>query len=102
MNSMSQWKIKPSSLILLLSVICIMLLIVVLPDVDLLDTAFHNGTAPIMVHARANSAPLAITVWAGVALLWAAAAIRFTRGQQPLAVVSPPNFLPILLRSLRR
>jgi len=99
---MSRWRIKPAGLFILFSLIVIMLVIVILPDVDLLDTAFHNGTAPIVVHARATSAPIAISVWAGIALLWAVVAICYARGQFTVAVASPPNFLPIFLRSIRR
>jgi hypothetical protein len=99
---MSQWRLKPWALVLLFSVVVIMLVIVILPDVDLLDTAFHNNTAPIVVHALANSAPVTITVWAGIALLMALAAIHLIREHHTVAVASPPNFLPILLRSIRR
>ena len=54
---MSQWNIKTSTLFILSCLVFIMLLIVVLPDVDLPDTAFHQGTAPLVVHARGTAAP---------------------------------------------
>jgi hypothetical protein len=100
---MAQWKIKPASLIVLGSVVLVMLLIVVLPDVDLLDTAFQRGTAPIVVHAQATSAPAAASVPGAFQLPSnAAEGFRHFRALKNLAVYSAPNFLPILLRSLRR
>lgn len=54
---MSRWNVKTSTLILLGSVVFVVLLLVVLPDVDPPDTAFHRGTAPVVVHAQATAAP---------------------------------------------
>ena len=54
---MSRWNIKASTLILLGSVVFVLLLLVVLPDVDPPDTAFHRGTEPVVVHAQATAAP---------------------------------------------
>ena len=59
---MANWNIKASTLFILSSLVFLMLLIVVLPDVDLPDTAFHRGTAPIVVHTQGTSAPAAVTV----------------------------------------
>jgi|HubBroStandDraft_6_1064221.scaffolds.fasta_scaffold00005_75 hypothetical protein len=100
---MERWRIKPSSLIVLASVVFVMLVIVYLPDVDLLDTAFQRGTAPITIHALATSAPAAVSV----PTLFqpsrnAAEGFRHFHVLKNLAVYSAPNFLPILLRSIRR
>jgi hypothetical protein len=78
-----------------------MLLIVVLPDVDLLDTAFHQDTAPVVVHARATSAPTAVTVVAAIQLPGAAEAYRPFYQLGTLAAAPNPNSVPILLRSIR-
>ena len=59
---LSQWNIKLSTLIILSCVVFLMLLIVVLPDVDLPDAAFHRGTGPTAIHAQATSAPAPVTV----------------------------------------
>src|ERR1022692_3220066 len=100
---MAQWRIKPSSLIVLGSVVCVMLLIVVLPDVDLLDTAFQLGTAPIVIHAQATSAAPAASVPTAFQLPSnAVETFRHFRALGNLAVYSAPNFLPLLLRSLSR
>jgi hypothetical protein len=100
---MGLWKIKPSSLVILGSVIFVMLLIVVLPDVDLLDTAFQRGTAPIAVHAQGTSAPAAISI--PYAFRFPNAAAAALRHVQHLGIPAndfSANFLPILLRTLRR
>lgn len=98
---MSQWNVKASTLFILGGLIFIMLLIVVLPDVDLPDTAFHRGTAPLVVHAQANAAPAAATV---AALFHPPLADRaLWRSPEPrgLSADLDPNFRPILLRSIR-
>jgi len=97
---MSRWNVKASTLFLLGAVVCVMLVIVVLPDVDLLDAAFHRGTAPAVLHAQATAAPAAVSVAlvAQVPLAEHAwTSLRLTEFRVP----SPPNFLPILLRSIR-
>ncbi|HZQ96062.1 MAG TPA: hypothetical protein VFA67_13690 [Candidatus Sulfotelmatobacter sp.] len=97
---MSCWNAKASTLILLGSVVFVVLLLVVLPDVDPPDTAFHRGTAPVVLHAQANSAPpafVAATVLTTPALEHHWAPLRLS----PSSTISPPNFLPILLCSIR-
>lgn len=98
---MSQWNIKASTLVILSCVIFVMLLIVVLPDVDLPDTAFHRGTAPVVVHAAATAAPAAVIVGAIFQVPASGRPSRPFRGQGDVAVTSDPNFRPILLRSIR-
>jgi hypothetical protein len=98
---MSQWTIKRSSVILLIGVFAAMLVIVVAPDWDLPDTAFHRGTAPLVVHAQATSAPAAATTPAHFSLPTRAEAAHHFHESRALAVFSAPNFLPIFHRSLR-
>jgi ABC-type sulfate transport system permease subunit len=98
---MTRWRIGWPRLILLGCVVVVMLVIVVLPDVDLLDTAFQRGTAPIAVHAQATSAPPAVHL--PTALQLPDTTVK-ELGQfllLDLALFSGPNFLPILLGSLR-
>lgn len=98
---MSRWNVKTPTLFVLGGVVFLMLLIVVLPDVDLPDTAFHRGTAPVVVHAQANAAPAQAIV--------ASIARVPNKGQNPLAwersgefrFTRAPNFRPILLCSIR-
>jgi hypothetical protein len=99
---MKDWNIKPADVIILVSVFFIMLVIVVAPDFDLLDTAFHRGTAPVVVHARATSAPAATTVPHGLAVPSASLDASPHVRRVQVAGYYAPNFLPIVLRSIRR
>jgi succinate dehydrogenase hydrophobic anchor subunit len=100
---MTHWKVNAASLIILGGLVFLMLLIVVLPDVDLPDTAFHRGTAPVVVHAQFTAAPTAATVIAAVLHLPDAADISRSHYQPGALTLSPrPNSIPILLRSIRR
>jgi hypothetical protein len=99
---MSRWNIKASTLVILSCLVFIMLLIVVLPDVDLLDMAFHQGTAPLVVHARGTTAPDAVAVAALFQLPDPPQLGPPLREPEGLAESLDPNFRPILLRSIRR
>jgi hypothetical protein len=98
---MSRWNVKASTLLILGCVVFLMLLIVVLPDVDLPDTAFHRGTAPVVVHAQATAAPAAVTVASVFQLPDAEQAARPSYYSRSLSASPDPNFRPILLRSIR-
>lgn len=99
---MKRWNISSAALIVLGFMIVLMLLIVVLPDVDLPDTAFHRGTAPILVHSQATSAPAMVTVAAAVPLLDAPEAYGPLYQPGELALSPPSNSRPIFFRSIRR
>ena len=97
---MSHWKVSAPTLVVLSCVAILMLLIVVLPDVDLPDTAFHGGTAPVLVHTRATAPPAAIAI----------ASIPPSRQNNDCSQLcesrkifddTDSNFLPIKLRSIR-
>jgi hypothetical protein len=98
---MSQWKVKKSTLFILSCLTVIMLLIVVLPDVDLPDTAFHQGTAPLVVHARGTTAPATVAVATVVQLPDPSGISGGFREPEKLADNLDPNFRPILLRAIR-
>lgn len=99
---MKRWNISPAALFILGFMIVLMLLIVVLPDVDLPDTAFHRGTAPILVHSQATSAPAVVTVIASIPLQDDADAYGPLYEPGELALSPPSNSRPILFRSIRR
>jgi len=99
---MSRWNVNSSTLAILGVVVFLMLLIVVLPDVDLPDTAFHRGTAPVVVHAQATAAPGTFTVATLFQFPDSDQAARPFHDWGATAVSSDPNFRPILLRSIRR
>jgi hypothetical protein len=98
---MSRWKIKSPALFVLGCLAFLLVLILILPDIDLPDFTFHGGTAPVVIHAKATSAPAVIVV-APVQVSNTAESWRSLREERPLAVYSAPNFLPILLHSIRR
>jgi hypothetical protein len=55
----------PLRMAILVSVLVLIAAIQVLPQVDLPDTAFHGGTAPILMKARAVSAPIFVVATQG-------------------------------------
>lgn len=57
-GSVSQWTIKRGPVVLLCCALLVILLVQVLPQVDLLDTAFHLGTAPIVIHSQSVAPPV--------------------------------------------
>lgn len=99
---MAQWKVSRSALFVLFSVIVVMLAVVVLPFVDLPDTAFHRGTAPVVVHAQALSAAAAMAGAVVFQVPHAPESSTHFHAHRAFAVYSAPNFLPIFLGSLRR
>jgi len=98
---MAQWNVKTSTLVILGGLIFLMLLIVVLPDVDLPDAAFQGGTAPVVMHAHATSAPAAVSAGATSPALMSDGIYRFQNQILGWTADTPPNFRPILLRSIR-
>lgn len=98
---MSRWNVKPWALFVLGALVFLMLLIVVLPDVDLPDTAFHRGTAPVVVHAQATAAPAPVVV-ASVPQVHSAAQYALVLERlSEFILTGNPNFRPILFRSIR-
>jgi len=98
---MSRWNVNKPTLFILSCLIFIMLLIVVLPDVDLPDTAFQQGSAPLVVHASGTTAPAAVTVAAVFQVPDSKQISTPLRESTGLAQSLDPNFRPILLRSIR-
>ena len=97
---MSQWYVKKSTLVILGCLTFLMLLILVLPDVDLPDTAFHSGTAPVVVHAQVSAPPIFVSVATVVPNPDINAASGWQEAGAPMTAADP-NFRPIFLRSIR-
>ena len=96
------WKMNPAALLLLGGMVILMLLIVALPDdLDLPDAAFHRGTAPVLVHSQATSAPATATLSPTLQLPAVADGIHSFRLPRIFSVDATPNFLPIFLRAIR-
>ncbi|HVI79538.1 MAG TPA: hypothetical protein VM715_15505 [Candidatus Acidoferrum sp.] len=99
---MSRWNINTSRLVILSCLIFLMLLILYLPDVDLPDAAFHGGTAPVVVHAHATGAPVAIDIVTPLHAPDSEYGLSLQHRQDRLDPPHmSPNFRPILLRSIR-
>jgi hypothetical protein len=54
---MGSFTVKRSALTLLLILLAVITLVLVLPHVDLMDTAFLTGTSPLVARARVHSVP---------------------------------------------
>jgi hypothetical protein len=81
-----------------------MLLILALPDFQLPDTALHRTTIPVVMpsHGAPGLATLAVT--SSVRFVQRVGACRLLPDRRILATdaAAAPNFLPILLQTLRR
>jgi len=97
---MASWTINRGALILLMSLFALIVLILILPDIDLPDTAFHRGTAPVVEHSRTSSAPGLLTVRIPTSLFVAREANALQR-EQSLSPHLILQSLPILHQSLR-
>jgi hypothetical protein len=98
---MLRWTISPARLFLLGFAVSVILLLVVLPQVDPLDTAFHRGTAPVVVHATATSAPAILSLAVPFDFFQSAAAPGHSHEQATVIGYSSPKFLRILHHSFR-
>ncbi|HZP64427.1 MAG TPA: hypothetical protein VFB28_13515 [Terriglobales bacterium] len=65
-SDMRGWRINWPALLVLGLAVGVVLVLLILPDVDPPDTAFHLDTAPIVVHGRTHMAPVVMTVSATV------------------------------------
>jgi hypothetical protein len=100
-STMGRWTIKPSVRATLLGMLFLVFLILVLPDVDLPDAAFHGGTAPVMLHARAVTPPSLLTVAAFIPISLPAKALGHLSARSISVSPVSVDSLPILHRSLR-
>jgi hypothetical protein len=98
---MSRWSASTSTLILLGSAVFVVLLLVVLPDVDPPDTAFHRETAPVVLHAQAKAAPPLMVVAAVQPRVATAERDWRALHLSKTAVVLPPDDRTIRLCSIR-
>jgi len=97
---MASWTINRGALILLMGLFALIVLILILPDIDLPDTAFHRGTAPVVEHSQASSAPSLLTVRI-LARLFVAHEATALQGEHSFSSHQTLQSLPILHQSLR-
>lgn len=99
--SMKRWRISPLSLFVLLGVLTVILLVLVLPQVDLLDTAFQRNTAPVAIHVQATSAPALSIVNIPAHFSIAIQGSEYHSENKLLSAQATPKFLLILHCSIR-
>jgi hypothetical protein len=100
-GAMGQWTIKPSALFVLMSLLFLIVLILVLPEVDLPDTAFHQGTAPVDVHARVTSAPALLSLGSVFSFSFSTHTASSYREHILQLAHATSSSLPLLHRALR-
>lgn len=81
---MPHWAISWQSVLLLLGVLAVIVLVLVLPQVDLLDTAFQRGTAPIVVHSQGTTKPAFQTLSALFVFVLSVAGVATQRAERCL------------------
>jgi hypothetical protein len=100
-GTMERWTINASCLSVLVCLLLLVVLILVLPQVDLPDTAFHGGTAPVDLHARVTSAPSLLSVGAAIPFSFFAHPASHHSEHSLVLAHASSSFLPLLHRSLR-
>jgi hypothetical protein len=99
--SMKRWRISPLCLFVLLGVLTVILLVLVLPQVDLLDTAFQRNTAPVAIHVQATSAPALSIVNIPAHFSIAIQGSEYHSENKLLSAQATPKFLLVLHCSIR-
>jgi hypothetical protein len=100
-GAMGHWTIKRPALFVLMSLLFLIVLILVLPEVDLPDTAFHRGTAPVDVHARVTSAPGFLSLGTVVSFCFSTHTASSCREHVLELAHATSRSLPLLHRALR-
>jgi len=98
---MGRWTIKPSYLFVLMTLLFLIVVILILPEVDLPDTAFHGNSAPVDVHSRVTSAPNFLSVGTLLPFGFSAHPTSHRREHSLVFAHASSSFLPLLHRSLR-
>jgi len=100
--TMAGWFTKSPTLTILGCVLFCMLVILIAPSGELPEFALHRGNAPVVVLAHVSTGLTALAVNSSLRLTQSGETGRVAYDHPvPVAAVSP-NFLPILLQTLRR
>jgi hypothetical protein len=97
---MRRWNITWPALLVLVVAVGVIVFLLIHPDVDPPDTAFHLGTAPVVVHARTN-APAALMAMSPPAKFWPAAEYSVTLSDLSHTIQPLHDSILLLDRSLR-
>jgi len=98
---MGRWTIRPSCLFVLMTLLFLIVVILILPEVDLPDTAFHGNSAPVDVHSRVTSSPGLFSVGTTLPFSFSAHPASRRREHSLVFAHATSSFLPLLHRSLR-
>jgi hypothetical protein len=98
---MSRWTIDRPRLSILVCLLVLVVLILVLPQVDLPDTAFRGGTAPVDVHSQGAYTPGLFSIGAVIPFSFSAHPASRRPEHSLVFAHAKPRFLPLLHRSLR-
>jgi len=99
-SPVNSFRIKAPALVLLLGLLAVMTLILVLPDVDLPDTAFQRNTSPVALRAHFHPVQQ-FTSTAGLFCFFLSLAISLRPWQRQLFIPALAEPLQILHHSLR-
>ena len=99
---MAGWFTKSSTLAVLGCVLSCMLLVLVAPTADLPEFALHRGNAPVVLLAHASTRLAVLATNTAVRLVPSGEVGRSAYDRPVPAAAVSPNFLPILLQTLRR
>jgi hypothetical protein len=97
---MRRWNITWPALLVLVVAVGVIVFLLIHPDVDPPDTAFHLGTAPVVVHARTN-ASAALMAMSPHAKFWPAAEYSVTLSDLSHTIQPLHDSILLLDRSLR-
>jgi hypothetical protein len=92
---------KSVSFVVLCGLLLCITLVLVLPQVDLPDTAFHHGTAPIVAKARFSRAPAILKVAISMYSAIARQSSECGRQRSVLHAVPLAKYLPTIVCCLR-
>jgi len=98
---MGRWTIKSSYWFVLMTLQFLIVVILIMPEVDLPDTAFHGNSAPVDVHSRVTSAPSLLSVGTPLPFGFSASTASHGREHSLVFAHATSSFLPLLHRSLR-
>ena len=98
---MGRWTIRPLALAALLGVLVVVVLVLVVPDVDLPDAAFHSGNAPVVMHARSIPIPGFLTAATTIHFSFSTRISGHSWADITLSARVPVDSLSILHHALR-
>ncbi|HEX8815808.1 MAG TPA: hypothetical protein VF753_09925 [Terriglobales bacterium] len=98
---MREWKINTFAAVVLIIAVGAILVLVIHPDFDPLDTAFQRNTDPLTIHNGSVAPPAAAMTVSTLHVAGLAARVGRVRQQHDVSAHPTSDSLPILNHSLR-